>query len=108
VADEAPYWRLISVLFSSFPLTPALARRLYRSAYELYRTDRGAAEIDGDDEVIVSGEMRNLNQEVALGSFSGPSFEAHVETERGKGIVRFLVTHQGMELMAERAARPLN
>jgi hypothetical protein len=102
------YWRLISVLFSSFPLTSALAHRLYRTAYELYRTDGGVASLDGDSEVIVSGELRNLNREVALGTFAGPAFEAHVETERGKGVVRFVVTHQGIELMAERTARPAN
>jgi hypothetical protein len=109
VADEvSDYWRVISVLFSSFPLTPALAQRLYRSAYELYRSDGGVAELDGDRDLILSGELRNLNQEVALGTFTGPSFEARVETERGAGIVRFLVTQQGLEWMAERTARPVN
>lgn len=110
VTDDAPppYWVLISVLFSTLPLTPPLATRLHQSAYELYRADRGAAAIGGDDGVIVSGEMRNLKQELALGTFAGPAFEAHIETERGGGIVRFLLTHRGIELMAERAARPVN
>jgi len=109
VSDEQPeYWRLISVLFSSLPLTPELAIRLHRSAYELHRADGGSAEISGDSGVILSGEMRNLKQEVALGTFAGPTFEARVETERGSGVVRFLLTHQGIELMARQAARPLN
>ncbi len=106
--DSPPYWLLISVLFSSLPLTPELAMRLHRSAYDLYRTDRGVAEIGEDSDVIVSGEVRNLKRQVALGTFSGPVFEAHVETERGKGVVRFLLTHQGIELMAERTAGTLN
>jgi hypothetical protein len=107
VSDEQPdYWRLISVLFSTLPLTPKLALHLHRSAYELYRTDGGVAELTGDSGVIVSGAVRNLKQEVALGAFAGPTFEAHIETERGAGIVRFLLTHQGIELMTQQAARP--
>lgn len=102
------YWRLISVLFSSFPLTPALAHRLYRSAYELYRSDGGVTALDGDRDLVLSGELRNLNQQVTLGTFAGPAFEAHVETERGHGIVRFVVTHQGIELMAEQSGRAAN
>lgn len=107
-AESPPYWRLISVLFSSFPLTPELAMRLYRSAYDLYRSDGGVADISLESDVIVSGEVRNLKQEVALGSITGPEFEAQVETERGHGVVRFLLTQHGIELMAERDARSLN
>jgi hypothetical protein len=101
-------WRLISVLFSSLPLTAALVERLHGSAYDLYRTDGGVADIAGASDVILSGEMRNLKQEVALGTFAGPLFEAHVETERGKGIVRFLLTRQGIELMTRRESRRVN
>jgi len=109
VADVSPpYWRLISVLFSSFPLTPELARRLCRSAYELYRTDQGVAAIGGDSDLVVSGEMRDLKRELALGSVTGPAFEAHLETERGSGVVRFLLTREGIELFAEREARTVN
>lgn len=106
--DSPPYWLLISVLFSSFPLTPELALRLHRSAYELYRSDGGVAEIARDEGAILSGEVRNLKTEAALGTFSGPMFEASVETERGHGVVRFLLTHRGIELMAERQARTPN
>jgi hypothetical protein len=109
VADDTPpYWVLISVLFSTFPLTPALAARLHRSAYELFRADGGSAPLEDEGDVLVSGEMRNLKQELALGSVTGPAFEAHVETERGAGVVRFLLTHRGIELMTARAARPVN
>jgi hypothetical protein len=108
VADDPPYWVLISVLFSTFPLTAALAQRLHRAAYDLYRADSGVAEITGDGDVIVSGEMRNLKQDVALGSVTGPAFEADIETERGHGLVRFLLTRRGIALMTERAARPAN
>jgi hypothetical protein len=105
VSDELPpYWRLISILFSSFPLTPQLATRLYRTAFDLYRSDGGVASLSGDSDVIVSGEMRNLKQELTLGTIAGPAFEAHVDTERGSGTVRFLVTHEGIELMSERSA----
>jgi hypothetical protein len=109
VSDEQPeYWRLISVLFSSLPLTPELAIRLHRSAYDLHRSDGGVAALDGDSGVILSGEVRNLKQEVALGTFAGPTFEARIETERGSGVVRFLLTHQGIELMTRHADRPVN
>lgn len=109
MADESvPYWRLISVLFSSFPLTPGLAMRLYKSAYELYRSDGGSAEIGIDEEDVVSGEVQNLKQVAALGAITGPAFEARLDTARGEGVVRFLLTHQGIELMASSQARSAN
>jgi len=100
--DSVPYWRLISILFSSFPLVPALAFRLHQSAYELYRTDQSVAELNGDDGLVVSGEVRNLKKNALLGTVSGPAFEARLDTERGEGIVRFLLTQSGIELMAAR------
>ncbi len=103
--DSVPYWRLISILFSSFPLTPALAFRLHRSAYELYRSDKGVAELEEDGGVVVSGEVRNLKKNALLGTLSGPAFEARSDTERGEGIVRFLLTQSGIELMATSDAR---
>jgi hypothetical protein len=99
---------LISVLFSTFPLTAEVARQLHRSAYDLYRSDAGVAAIDGDSGVILSGEMRDLKQDVAIGTYAGPTFEARVETERGPGVVRFFITRQGIEMMTERDARTLN
>jgi hypothetical protein len=109
VADESPpYWRLISVLFSSFPLTPGLAMRLYRSAFELYRSDGGVLEIGVEDDDVVSGEVQNLKQVASLGAITGPAFEARLDTARGEGVVRFLITHQGIEMMASRQAHQAN
>ena len=102
MAEEVPYWRLISILWSSFPLTVDIARRLHGAAYDLYRTDNGVRDLD-DDDAVLSGEVRNLKQTMALGSLVGPAFEAHVETARGKGTVRFLLTHEGMELFGSPA-----
>lgn len=88
-----PYWQLLSVLFSSFPLTPSLAMTLYEAAFELHRTGTGATEVAGD---IVSGTVRNLKQHAVIGAITGPTFEAELETERGSGLVRFLLTRQGL------------
>lgn len=106
--DDAPeHWRLISVLYSSFPLTPEVASRLLHSAFDLYRFDQDLAEIGGG-KLILAGQMRNLKQDASLGMFAGPTFEAHLETERGAGIVHFIVTRQGIELMAANASSTLN
>src|SRR5262245_3155280 len=97
-----PYWVLISVLFSSQPLTPALAQRLYQTAYELYRSDAGEAALTGE---LVRGRVANLRKNVLLGAIGGPAFEAEIETERGSGVVRFLLTRQGIELTAQAQPR---
>lgn len=91
-----PYWTLISILFSSVRLTPSLAMTLHEVAYGLYRTGGGAQDVLGD---LVNGKVRNLRQSFALGSITGPAFEADLETERGKGKVRFLLTREGLDLM---------
>lgn len=93
-----PYWVLISILFSSLPLTPALANRLHQAAYDLYRRDEGVARLQGD---LAQGEVRNLRKVLLLGSLSGPGFEALIDTVHGSGTVRFLLTHQGLEIIAE-------
>ena len=100
-----PYWVLISVLFSSQPLTPSLAMTLHQAAYDLYRRDDAVGQILGD---LISGKVRNLRQDVLLGTIGGPAFEAEIETERGSGRVRFLLTRQGLELMEKQqpATRP--
>jgi hypothetical protein len=98
---EPPYWHLISVLFSSLPLTPALAMTLHQAAYDLYQRDGGAAPVAGD---TLQGRVTNLRKDLLLGTIAGPAFEAKIETERGKGTVRFLLTRQGLELMGARAA----
>ena len=98
--QDPPYWLLISVLFSSLPLTPALAMVLHQAAYDLYRRNGGATPVAGD---MVQGRVRNLKKDVLLGTIGGPAFEADLETERGKGQVRFLLTREGLELMGARA-----
>lgn len=99
MSDQSPpYWVLISVLFSSQPLSPALAMTLHQAAYALYRRGDAVQAITGD---MVSGQVRNLRKEVQLGTFAGPAFEADIETERGAGQVRFLLTRTGLELMED-------
>jgi hypothetical protein len=98
-----PTWLLISVLFSSLPLTPALAATLQQTAYDLYRRDAGAMPVAGD---TLSGRVRNLRKDALLGTIGGPVFEADLETERGPGRVRFLLTRQGIDFMNERQPAP--
>jgi hypothetical protein len=103
MAREAPpYWMLISVLFSSIPLTPALAMTLHEAAYDLYRRGQGSGAVAGD---VVSGRVTNLRKDLLLGTIGGPAFEAELETERGPGKVRFLLTREGIELFGGRRAR---
>jgi hypothetical protein len=95
-----PYWLLISVLFSSLPLTPALAMTLHQAAYDLYRRDGAVQPVAGD---ALQGRVTNLRKDVLLGTIGGPAFEAQIETERGRGTVRFLLTRQGLD---RRRSRP--
>lgn len=101
--DLPPYWVLISVLFSSFPMSPSLAMTLHQAAYQLFRTGDTVQQVIGD---MVSGQVTNLKKDVALGGIAGPMFEAKVDTERGSGTVRFLLTRQGLQLMEEREKKP--
>jgi hypothetical protein len=97
MADQPPpYWVLISVLFSSQPLSPSLAMTLHQAAYELYRRGDSEQPVAGD---LLTGTVRNLRKDVQMGAIAGPAFEAEIETERGSGVVRFLLTRQGLELM---------
>jgi hypothetical protein len=98
-----PTWLLISVLFSSVPLTPALAATLHQAALDLYVRDGASQRVAGD---LVSGRVRNLRKDLLLGTIGGPAFEAELETARGPGKVRFLLTRQGIELMKEQSPRP--
>ncbi len=100
-AATPPYWQLISVLFSSVPLTSELAMSLYQVAVELHRGGQPRGEVML---ARAQGRVRNLRRSFALGAIAGPGFEADVETERGAGRVRFLVTRQGLD-RGERAAR---
>lgn len=89
-----PAWLLISVLFSSIPLTAALAALLYQAALELHREGGSVTPVAGD---VVTGRVRSLGKDMLLGTIGGPAFEAEIETARGPGKVRFLLTREGIE-----------
>jgi hypothetical protein len=95
MAADPQGWTLISVLFSTVPLDGALAGLLHETALALYREDRSVQRVAGD---VLSGRVVNLKKTLQLGAISGPAFEATLETARGKGTVRYLVTTQGLEL----------
>jgi hypothetical protein len=104
MADQPPpYWVLISVLFSSQPLTPSLAMTLHQAAYDLYRRGDSAQPVAGD---LLTGTVRNLRKDVQMGAIAGPAFEAEIETERGSGVVRFLLTRQGLEMLEAAPSAP--
>jgi hypothetical protein len=88
-------WTLISVLFSTVPLDDALAATLHETAVELYRSDRAMQQVAGD---VLAGRVVNLRKTLQLGAISGPAFEATLETARGSGKVRYLLTTQGLDL----------
>jgi len=48
---------------------------------------------------VVSGRVVNLKRSMALGAIAGPAFEAELDTARGSGKVRYLLTRQGLDLM---------
>ena len=90
-------WVLISVLFSSFPMEEPLALALHRVAMDLYQRDDSMGAIDHG---LAHGQVKNSRKEAAIGTITGPVFEAELDTERGKGEVRFILTRQGLELHA--------
>ena len=96
-------WVLISVLFSSFPMEESLALALHRVAMDLYQRGDSVGLID---QGLAHGQVKNVHKEAAIGTITGPVFEAELETERGKGNVHFILTRQGLELMAGQAAAP--
>jgi hypothetical protein len=95
MADEPHRWTLISVLFSTIPLDGSLAATLHETALELYRTDGAFQQVAGD---VLGGRVVNLKKTLQLGAITGPAFEATLETARGRGKVRFLLTSQGLDL----------
>lgn len=99
--EAPPSWVLISVLFSSFPMEEALALALHRVAMELYQRGDSVGVID---QGLAHGQVKNSRKEAVIGTITGPVFEAELETERGKGEVRFILTRQGLQLMAEQPA----
>lgn len=99
--EDRESWRLISVLFSSMPLSPGVAQRLAKTAFELYAADAVARTITGG---TLQGEVRNLRKDLLLGTIPGHAFEAELDTERGHLTVRYLLTDDGLEAFAQ--ARP--
>lgn len=95
--DDDARWRLISVLFSTHSLTPAVARALFDAACGLYQADTSSAPIRAG---YTQGRVDNLRQEMCLGTVGGPAFEATLDTERGAGTVRYFITRAGLEFMA--------
>jgi len=95
VRGEPQPWTLISVLLSTIPLEPALAATLHQAALDLYRRGAGVQQDAGE---LVSGRVVNLRKTLQLGAISGPAFEARLDTARGSGTVRFLVTGEGLDL----------
>jgi hypothetical protein len=95
-------WTLISVLFSTVPLDDALAATLHETAVELYRSDRAMQQVGGD---VLAGRVVNLRKTLQLGAISGPAFEATLETARGPGKVRYLLTTEGLDLEGVTAGR---
>lgn len=92
--DPNAYWLLIAVLQSTLPLEPALAMRLYGAAIDLHRREAGVAKLTGD---LALGEVRRLGKSLVLGSIAGPGFEATVDTPKGSGTVRFILTRHALE-----------
>jgi hypothetical protein len=103
--SAASRWTLISVLFSSVQLSASIAATLHQAALELYRRDEPTSPVAGD---TMAGRVVNLRKTMQLGAISGPAFEASLETERGSGTVRYLLTRDGLELsgLSERPASP--
>jgi len=101
--DTAAYWLLIAVLSSTLPLEPALAMRLYQAAVDLHQRQAGRTLLQGD---LATGEVRRLGRDLLLGSVGGPGFEAELDTPRGHGRVRFILTRQGLHEAAERGGQP--
>jgi hypothetical protein len=96
-------WTLISVLLSTIPLEASLAATLHQAALDLYRRGGRVQAVGGD---VVTGRVVNLRKTLQLGAISGPAFEARLETARGSGVVRYLLTTQGLEREGiERPAR---
>jgi len=94
VSKEPQGWSLISVLLSTIPLEASLAATLHQAALDLYRRDAGMQEVAGD---VMSGRVVNLRKTLQLGAISGPAFEARLDTARGSGTVRYLLTRQGLD-----------
>ena len=89
-----PLWRLIAVLASTIPLERAVALWLYQTAVEMRALGQKSVPLAGD---LGDGRLTDMRQEALIGSIGGPAFEAILETNRGKGHIKFIVTKEGLE-----------
>jgi hypothetical protein len=103
MSSPTPYWRLLSVLFSSVQLSPALAMTLVEAARALHREGRGSQQVAGD---LAQGRVDNLRKETLLGTIAGHLFEAKLDTPTGPGVVRFLLTQEGLQEDAGEESAP--
>ena len=87
-------WLLIAVLESTFPLEEAVTLRLYHAAMTLHAEAGSVEKIQGD---LMNGQVRRLGKTMLLGAIGGPAFEADLDTPRGSGHVRFVLTPEGLE-----------
>jgi len=92
-------WRLIAILASTMPLKPELSRWLYHAAVALHESGESSVPLAGD---LAAGRLTKLEGGAAIGTLAGPSFEARIETEARSGVVRFLVTREGLAVQAAR------
>ena len=92
--QRGPDFRIFAVLVSAVPLSTALSVLLLQAARMLARSGAGPQQISGE---LVRGRVWTDGREARLGTLGGSLFEAEVETERGSGRVRFLVTPEGLE-----------
>jgi hypothetical protein len=94
MADPSDYWLLIAVLQSTVPLEQAVALRIYQAALTLHSESGSVEKIHGD---LATGEVRRLGKTMLIGTIGGPAFEAYLDTPRGSGQVRFVLTPEGLE-----------
>lgn len=90
------------LMFTGKPLTEDLRNYLYRLACAMMR-DRNQRKTIKHDAAI--GTVRNENQSARLGSYSGETFFAEMETKHGKTTVRYLVSTRNHRKYADELPR---
>ncbi len=103
MAHKGNGWLLIAVLQSTVPLEQAVALRLYHAAVSLHAEQGSIEKIQGD---LASGQVRRLGKDMLIGAIGGPAFEAEIDTPRGSGLVRFVITPAGMQRYEEAGGAP--
>lgn len=79
---------MIYCLMSSVGLTEDIRWCLFDQARELIRLGRERCDIASD---FLEGYIATTNKTYALGGLIGIQFEAYVESNHGKGMVRYIV-----------------